>query len=193
MSDCPTIVTDDFKDQFPREFPYLSGVFWVSTKTYATGQKVYQEDNETFYKAKSENSDKKPSDNPAEWEVYDDDELNYIIDADIERAFREATISFREGLTESCEERQDFDLYLSAHYLALDIRNALQGVNSSAPTTVSARSVGSVSESYAIPEAWTKSAVLSFYTTTYFGLNYLSFVYPRMIGNVIAVAGATTP
>jgi hypothetical protein len=53
--------------------------------------------------------------------------------------------------------------------------------------------VGNVSESYSIPHAYMDNPVYSFYTQSAYGLKYLSLVLPGIVGNVVAVGGATQP
>lgn len=191
--DCSTITVQDFKDEFKRAYPYLSNIYWSSTKTYAIGEEVYYEVNGVFYRALTVNANKIPPDNATDWEVYSDSELNYITDDDIEKAFREAQAVFNCSLYPSDEITELAYLYLTSHFLSLDIKASSQGVNSTAPTTIASRSVGSVSESYAIPTDWTNDPNLQFYTTTYYGVKYLSMTTPYLIGNITAVQGATLP
>lgn len=121
------------------------------------------------------------------------DSGDYVTDADITRAFGEADMNFNAALF-STETQQDLAyLYLSAHYLVLDMRMGEGGINAQSVFNVSSKSVGNVSVSYAIPEAYTKSARLEYYSKTPYGLKYLSFVLPRIVGNAETIEGETQP
>lgn len=191
--DLSTITVQDFKDEFMRSFPYLSALSWVSTKNYPVGSEVYLESNKTFYKAKTSNIDKSPEISAGDWEVFLDSEFNYINDSDIEKAYRESQAVFNQALFSPESTLTLAYKYLTAHYLSLDLKASMQGINANAPTTVASKSVGSVSESYSVPKAWTEDPNIQFYTTTYYGVKYLSIVMPLLIGNIQVIQGATTP
>lgn len=85
-------------------------------------------------------------------------------------------------------------LLLSAHFLCLNIKGAQAGLNGGGGNfPISSGSVGSVSESYSIPEAYTNSPILTPYTQTSYGLRYLALALPRMVGNITAVMGGVAP
>ena len=187
--DLSTITVQDFKDLFPRDFAYLPT--WVSG-TYNTDDEVYYAVNGLFYRCINDGVTTVPT-NVTDWVQYSDKTLNYVLDSDIEKAFSEAQITFNQSLFTSDANIQIGYLYLTAHYLVNDLKAASQGVSSQGSGVISSKSVGSVSTSYAIPEAWTKDPVLNFYTTSAYGLKYLNMVLPAMVGNVNIVAGATNP
>jgi hypothetical protein len=116
-----------------------------------------------------------------------------VSDCDIEKAFKEAKIVFNQGLFSNDESIEIGYLYLTAHYLVNDLRAALAGLEGSAMFIVSSRSVGSVSESYDIPQAYKDNPLFTFYTTSSYGMKYLSLILPVMVGNVGVVAGTTRP
>ncbi len=118
---------------------------------------------------------------------------DYVGNQDITNAFGEAKITFNQTLFGNDDDITLAYLYLTAHFMCVDIAMANGGVNSQANFPVSARTVGSVSESYAVPEAYTQSANLSYYTQTAYGLKYLAMVLPRLVGNFGHVYGGTTP
>ncbi|MDR2675903.1 MAG: DUF4054 domain-containing protein [Opitutaceae bacterium] len=120
-------------------------------------------------------------------------DLSKVREADIAKAFAEAKANFNPALFESQEAFATAFLYAAAHYLVHDLKNAAQGVSGSYTWLVNSRSVGGVSESYAIPDAILKSPALSFFGTTGYGMKYLSLIAPRLIGNVCAFQGATWP
>lgn len=114
-----------------------------------------------------------------------------ISDDDIARAFVEARMVFNQGLFTSDEFITLGFLYLTAHFLIIDARNSSAGLNSTTENPLASRSVGSVSESYTVPEWITKSPTFQYYATTGYGRKYLNMILPRLRGNVAAIGGAT--
>jgi hypothetical protein len=119
-------------------------------------------------------------------------EANKVADVDIQKAFDEAKVNFNEALWSTQEQLELAFLYLSAHYLVMDIQAAKQGLNSVAIFPANSRSVGSVSESYTVPDWVQKSAFLSQFANTRYGLKFCSLIRPRLIAGVAVYAGATT-
>ena len=115
-----------------------------------------------------------------------------VTDEDLDKAFFEAKINFNAGLWDTQEQLKLALLYATAHYLVCDLQMAKEGVDSSSAFPVNSRSVGSVSESYTIPDWVSKSPYLSFFASTRYGLKYCSLIRPRLVGNVAVFAGATT-
>ena len=183
-----------FKDLFFRDFPYLA--VWDNTETYNTGNEVYYETTKLFYRALNDGVTSTP-DTVADWEKYEDDTENYILDADITKAFMEAQMSFNESIAPNtqggCDEILHTFYYLTAHYLVKDIQASQKGVNSNGEYAIQSKSAGNVSVSYDIPEIYKNNPMLNFYTTTAYGVKYLNLVYPQTVGNVFAVNGATQP
>lgn len=86
-------------------------------------------------------------------------------------------------------------LLLTAHLLVLNLRSAgglgsiKGGMNSQADGAMESKSVGQVSASIAFPDSVKNNAVLSAFLQTNYGQRYVQILYPRIIGNVTAVAG----
>lgn len=188
--DLSTITVQDFKDNFFRDFAYL--ITWSDAKTYYSCDEVYYAVTKRFYKCVTASTTALPTVEAA-WQIYSDDIYNYVLDADIEKAFKESQIVFNQGLFSSDEQLTLGYLYLTAHYLVQDLKAAQQGVSDAGSFAVSSRSVGNVSESYAIPTALTDDPVLSYFTKTQYGQKYLSMVLPLLVGNMAIAQGATTP
>jgi hypothetical protein len=125
--------------------------------------------------------------------VYNTDPKAGVTDNDLTKAFAEARMHFNDSLFSTDGEIKIAYMYLAAHYLCHDLQMAAQGINSVGYNPVSQRTVGSVSESYSIPEWMIKDPVLSFYSTTRYGQKYLSIIKPLLIGNVAVHEGWTTP
>ena len=115
----------------------------------------------------------------------------WLKENDINRAFQEAQISFNQSLFTSDDKIRIGYYYLSAHYLVSNIKSAKQGVSSVGTFPVNSRSVGSVSESYTIPDWASRNPLFNNLSQTSYGQKYLSFIMPKIVGNVVAISGAT--
>lgn len=116
-----------------------------------------------------------------------------LLDEDIEKAIREATMGFNEDLFESGEEKSIAMLYLTAFYVVVDIKNAISGLSSNAYNTfVSSKSVGNVSESYGFPSWVSNNPMYSLYLDNGYGKKFLSLIIPRINGFFYLAKGATT-
>lgn len=118
---------------------------------------------------------------------------DFIQDQDITNAFADAQVSLNQALLPDDPTITIAYLYLTAHCLCVNIQAANGGINNPAAMPVNARNVGSVSESYTIPEEYTESAQLATYTQTSYGLKYLSIMLPYLVGNFGAVCAVTNP
>lgn len=159
MSEMLDLVTvEDFKCQFPRNFPYFTqkGPF------------------------------AKPKPNGASAE-------DYVLDCDIERAFKEADACYNISLLGKDDTGKLIFLYLAAFYLAYDLSVAAGGAFGQVNFPATSVKVGSVSESYYIPDSIANNPMLSLYMSNGFGKKYLSLVYPKLVGNVGVVAGWSQP
>lgn len=122
--------------------------------------------------------------------VFDPD---FVQDRDIEIAFEESKPLFNQGLFGDDSAIRSAYLYLTAHTLCCNINAANAGINNPSSMPVTGRSVGSVSESYLIPDAYKENPILAAYTQTSYGLKYLAAALPGMTGNVVTVLGWTHP
>lgn len=186
--DLTTITAQDFKDLFYRDFPYLN--IWNVLSTYNTGALVYYAVNALFYTCLNNGVTSVPT-TTADWSLTTDNTFNYVLDADIEKAFAEAMINFNQALFSTAAEIQLAFLYLSAHFLVTDIRRSSQGLNSRGDYIAQSQSVGNVSEALAIPDSINNNPQFSLYTTSGYGIKYLNLVMPRLVGHVGVVQGAT--
>lgn len=182
------ITTEDFKLYFARDFPYLPD--WENGKAYFIGDVVY--DGTNFYQSLIDGNLQALSNTNA-WKLYNGDVNEYLQDADIEKAIREATLAFNEELFDNCEDKALAIHYLTAYYVVIDIKNATSGLSSNAYNTfVSSKSVGNVSESYGLPSWVTANPMFSLYMDNGYGKKYLSFIIPRVNGFIYLSQGATT-
>lgn len=190
--DLSTITVDDFKAQFTRDFPYLP-VWQAPPAFYNNGDEVYYPVTRLFYTANKNNVTSVPT-TGADWVETPDDVANYVQDSDITRAFGEALVVFNQALFSTDANIKMAFLYVVAHYLCIDLQAAMAGISGGGTIGImSGRTVGSVSESYTIPEAYLSNPVLAGYTKTNYGQKYLSLILTKLVGNFGVVAGTTLP
>lgn len=182
-----TVTPEDFKQQFPRFSPtYLTDVAYSVIKTYIKNDVVYFDNN--FYQCIVNSTTNDPTDEN-DWAIYNDSVLNYTQDSDILEAINEAFVNFNEGLFPDEATAKLVFLFLVAHYLTVDFGIALGNIQIGITTS---KSVGSVSESYTIPQWLLNNAALSAYATTPYGIKYASLIRPYLMGNFFIAKGSTT-
>lgn len=179
------VTTEYFKSLFARDFPYLP--IYKDGKAYFTGDIVYFDNN--FYKSKIDGNLTDPT-NTTNWVLIDETTDNYIQDSDIEKAFEEAGINFNAAIFSNCDTAQLVFCYLAAHYLVIDLNNAQNPLALGVMGYTQSKSVGSVSESYGIPQWIMNNEVLGTYAQTGYGRKYLSLIRPFLTGNIIYTPGA---
>ena len=178
------ITVDNFKEQFYRDFTYIDS--WSNAVTYNTNDEVFYEVNRKFYKCLNDGVTSVPT-TGADWSLQSPDQK--VSDLDITHAYAESDITFNDQLFLDDPDLVLGYLYLSAHYLVNDLNAG--GIDSNPTGITNSRSVGNVSEGYAIPEWQLKSPIYSFYTKSSYGLKYLNMITTRLAGNIISVRGAT--
>lgn len=181
------LTPEDFKNQFWRDFTFIDT--WLVTATYNTGDKVFYNVNKKFYQCLNDGVIGVDPTNVTDWKEISNAGL--VSDLDITNAYAEACITFNDTLFTSDDDMILAYLYLSAHYLVNDLNAG--GQDAASVGIANSRSVGNVSESYTIPQAYLDSVVFSFYTKSSYGIKYLNMIIPRLAGNMATVCGATTP
>lgn len=124
---------------------------------------------------------------------YSDDPNVGITDNDITKAFSEASLIFNPTFWDTEDNKKLGFLYLTAHYLVIDLQNSSQGINGRYEGIMSNKSVGSVSVGYQLPSWVTDNPVYSLLAQTRYGMKYLSMIIALMVGSVVSVKGATHP
>lgn len=189
MASIDNITVEGFLNLFKSDFaPYLLPTY-VEGKAYFIDDVVYVEPN--FYISLTNGNTTAPTD-PTNWELYNDSTDNYIQDADILRAFNEAKINFNESFWKDDETAEMVFYYLAAHYLVIDLTNRQSPLLLGYKGLTQSKSVGSVSESYAIPQWMLNNQILGSYAQTGYGRKYLSLIQPYLVGNIILSPGRTT-
>lgn len=187
MASIENITVDDFKNLFMRDFPYLP--LYQEGKAYFINDIVYFNNN--FYKSLIDANLTTPEDTE-NWELTNESVDNYIQDSDILRAFAEAKINFNPNFFKDDKTAIMVFCYLAAHYLIIDLNNASNPLALGFMGFTQSKSVGSVSESYGIPQWMLNNQILSAYAQTGYGRKYLSLIQPYLIGNIILTPGRTT-
>jgi hypothetical protein len=122
----------------------------------------------------------------------DQSDTTKVLDSDINKAIDLAALNINQALFETQAQYTNQFLWLAAHYLCTDLMTSSQGINGTFPWLTESKSVGSVSESFSIPESIKKSPYYSFLSTTRYGAHYLASIIPRLIGNFVIANGTTT-
>jgi len=198
MFDPSTVTVDQFKTRFYRDFPYLSAITYDPTVTYNTGDEVWYPTSNLFWSCLQDaQTNVTPGTNADVWVKCVDSLANYVQDQDITNAFAEAIMLFNQSLiTGASSAQSDANqllafIYLSAHFLCNDLKAAMNGISGGAGLPTQGRSVGSVSESYMIPDAYKDNPIYASYLNSSYGLKYLQMILPSMTGNMAAVWGGS--
>lgn len=187
MVDINNISVQGFKTLFSRDFPYLP--IWFEGKGYFINDIVFYNNN--FYMSVINANFTTPQAGD-DWKLTNENVANYISDNDIERAFTEAKVNFNPNFFADNATAEMVFYYLTAHYLVIDLNNAMNPLAYGLNGFTQSKSVGSVSESYGIPQWIMNNAILSQYAQTGYGRKYLSLIMPYLHGNIILTPGKTT-
>lgn len=124
---------------------------------------------------------------------YGTDPNTSVIDADITKAFSLTNVNFNQDLWGDQGSYNIGYFYLSAHYLVMNLRASSQGINGQFNFLQNNKSVGSVSEGFAIPQRVLDNPDWSVLMKTNYGAQYLQLVLPQLAGQIYTVAGSTRP
>ncbi len=126
---------------------------------------------------------------------YTDDatDLSKVINADISRAIDEADPLVNDTLFDSQGEFSRAYLYLAAHFLCTNLQNSSQGVSGAFSWATNSRSVGSVSQSFTIPEVILKNPLWLMVSQTSYGARYLMLIQGKLAGAIGIAHGRTLP
>ncbi len=114
-----------------------------------------------------------------------------VMPSDITKAYGQTEMNFNEDLFATQENFTLCYLLLAAHYLVVDLRMSSQGIAGKYSWLATSRSVGSISESYGIPEAILQVPEYSMLTQTPYGAKFLALVLPLLKGAMFSVRGRT--
>lgn len=120
-------------------------------------------------------------------------EQTTVMDADISKGLSDAGVNFNEALWANQQSFTVGYLLLAAHYMVLSLRASSQGIRGQYEWLVNSKSVGSVSESFTIPQRILDNPFLSMLAKTTYGAQYLEYVLPLLSGQMYTVCGRTLP
>lgn len=116
-----------------------------------------------------------------------------VLNADVTSALADAGFNFNPAFYATQAQFSRCYLLLSAHYLVMNLRASAQGIAGQYNFLQNSKSVGSIAESFGIPERILANPELSMYCKTTYGANYLSFILPQLCGQMFPVGGCTKP
>lgn len=187
--DLTTVTTAQFQALFARDFPYLP--VYDPTAIYNICNQAFY--NGLFFESKQDGLTAVTPVQGAQWNKVPGDPNNYVSVNDIQNAFNDAQVLFNQSLWGTVQQTTSGYLTLAAHFLSLNMRAAINGIQSVGEQMIASRGAGGVNASYNIPADYAADPVLAQYTTTAYGMKYLSMVLPLLRGNVVPVRGAVAP
>lgn len=116
-----------------------------------------------------------------------------VNDSDIQSAIDDAGINFNESLWASQASFNSGYLALTAHYLVMNLRNSSQGISGGFQWLTQSKAVGSINESFAIPQRILDNPMYAMLSKTSYGAKYLQLVWPQLKGVIYTVTGVTQP
>lgn len=124
----------------------------------------------------------------------DETNLEKVTDDDINGAIFDAEFNVNPGIFPSQQAFSRAFLYLAAHQLCSKLLMAAAGVQSQYEWLTTSKTVGDVSQSFAIPkELLEDSPWLADFSKTRYGAMYLQIVGPLLVGNVGTLPTVTNP
>lgn len=124
---------------------------------------------------------------------YGEDPATSVLDADINKAYGQANVNINQNLFSSQADFTIGYLLLAAHFLVVDLRMSSQGISGTYAWVATSKSVGSVSESFQVPQRILDNPEFAMLAQTNYGAKYLQLLLPRLTGQVFSVLGSTRP
>lgn len=116
-----------------------------------------------------------------------------ILDQDIAVAFQDTNLNFETNMWPDQATYTNAYLFMSAHYLVMNIRSSSQGINGQFQFNQQSVSAGPVSESFAIPQAILNHPIYGMYAKTNYGQRFLQYLLLNSVGQMFTVPGRTKP
>ncbi len=123
----------------------------------------------------------------------DDSRLDFVTDSDISGAILDAQFNSSQSLFDSQTGFSRAFLYLAAHNLVERLLAAGEGLKSQYNWLTASKAVGSVQESFIVPDRISRDPMLSAYSKTRYGLLYLQIISPLLIGGFFSSHRQTLP
>lgn len=174
--------------EFHPEYPE-----WVAPIAYQKNDRVIYTVNFKYKVFKSLIDDNYTVPTSGDWSEDEEETINdFILDADIEKAMREASNKFNPSLFGSIEDRKLAFSYLTAFFLVYDLQMAKDGTNSSWSNPVVKREVGKMAVWYQVPEEMKNYPSYSFLSRNKYGLKYFELIRAKLTGNIKTFIGNAT-
>jgi hypothetical protein len=126
-------------------------------------------------------------------ESYPGNPNTQVLDQDVTSAFLSTNMNINPALF---PDQGTYTLaynLLSAHYLVMNLRSSSQGINGQYNFLQASKGVGSVNESFSIPERVMANPYWAMLTKTNYGSAYLQILLPQLAGQFFNVCGTTLP
>jgi hypothetical protein len=124
---------------------------------------------------------------------YGTDPAISILDQDIANSYQEVNVNVNPDLFANQENYSLGYLLLSAHFLVLNIRSSSQGISGQFSWNQNSKSVGSVSESFSIPQRILDNPEFAMLSKTNYGARFLQIILPQLSGQIFNAFGSTRP
>ena len=166
---------------------------WVVPIAYQKNDRVIYTVNFKYKVFKSLIDDNYTVPTSGDWKEDEENTIDdFILDADIEKAMREASNKFNPSLFGSIEDRKLAFSYLTAFFLVYDLQMAKDGTNSSWSNPVVKREVGKMAVWYQVPEEMKNYPSYSFLSRNKYGLKYFELIRAKLTGNIKTFIGNAT-
>jgi hypothetical protein len=116
-----------------------------------------------------------------------------ILDADIGKAYGQVNFQINQGLFTNQANYTLGYLWLSAHYLVIDMRASSQGIAGRYNWLESSKSASNLSSSFTIPQRILDNPSMAMLTQTRYGAKYLEMILPGLCGQTFISYGQTIP
>lgn len=116
-----------------------------------------------------------------------------VTNSDITKAINESQFFLNDSLFETQAEYDIAAGYIAAHCLVTNLKNSSQGLNGQFSWLENSKSIGSVSQSFTIPDDILKNTHYAMVAKTIYGAKYLSLVIPMLRGAMYSCTGTTQP
>ena len=187
------IPTDDtaWEIVVPVETKDIEG--WVAPIAYQKHDKAIYIVNFKYKVFKSLEDENYTVPTSGDWSEDEEETINdFILDADIEKAMREASNKFNPSLFGTDDDRKLAFSYLTAFFLVYDLQMAKDGTNSSWSNPVTKREVGKMAVWYEVPAEMKNYPSYSFLSRNKYGLKYFELIRAKLAGNIRTFIGNAT-
>lgn len=186
--------TEAWKEYTPAEGEDMSTILdWVAPIAYQKQDKAIYTVNFKYkvFKSLEDNNYTVPT--SGDWTEDEEETINdFILDADIEKAMREASNKFNPSLFGTDDDRKLAFSYLTAFFLVYDLQMAKDGTNSSWSNPVTKREVGKMAVWYEVPAEMKNYPSYSFLSRNKYGLKYFELIRAKLAGNIRTFIGNAT-